>query len=269
MKRDFFRTLAQDLLTLEVNTIIKEDMSGIKMPPSRRQALYELARGYHLKLKELGVRDPVYWRFAGIRSFGELRDRAKYGIGEYEKRERRAPEEKKRELREDIKILERIRDQSSDMVGLFYELRENVRGLIERGEKGYRDVPEQKGREVLEQEEREGRLERAPAHTASQMWNNDIERKQMNGLADLDLTAEQVTRIRKAWEIGTERIVLQTVIQIDGDVTTRLSEGFAEAPDATVLRMHNDSIETSTRFWSNLVKTLAGIAGKGFEAILG
>lgn len=269
MEKPSFRTLAQDLLTLEINTIIKEDMSAIKMSPSRRQALHELSRGYHLKLKELKVRDPIYWQYAGMRSFGELRDRAKHGIQEYEKKERDAPEEKKEEFREKIRMLERIQDQSSNMVDVFYELRESVQDRMKRKEDGYRDVPEPKKREVLEREQKEGKLEPAAAHTDSQMWNNDIERKQMNALDDLDLAAEQVTRIRKAWEIGTERIILQTVIQIDGDVTTRLSERFAKKPDHTLLRIHNDSIETSTRFWSNLVKTLANIAGRAFEAILG
>ena len=70
------KKMAQDLLTLEINTIIKEEMSAVKMP-SARQALYELSRLYHKKLQEMGLREPIYWQYAGMRSFGELRDRAK------------------------------------------------------------------------------------------------------------------------------------------------------------------------------------------------
>lgn len=62
----------------------------------------------------------------------------------------------------------------------------------------------------------------------------------MNEIEDLDLTAEQVALIHKAWDVGTERIVLQTVIQIDGDVTTRISKRFAKNPDNTILQIHND-----------------------------
>ena len=137
------------------------------------------------------------------------------------------------------------------------------------GQTGYGDVPDSINVEVLEEKQRKGELEPPESHTDSELWNNDIARRRMNQIGDLDLTPQQITLIRKAWEIGTERIVLQTVIQIDGDVTTRLSERFAKTPNDTLLQIHNDSIETSTRFWSNLVKTLGDIAGRAFNAILG
>ncbi len=269
METSFFKTLAQDLLTLEINTIIKQDMSAVKMPPSRRQALHELSRGYHMKLEGLGAREPVYWQYAGMRSFGELRDRAKRGREKLEKKSRVVSEDEQRSVQEDIKILERIEDQSSSIVDMFYNLRQRVKGKMTSGEKGYQDVPSRVALEALEEKQKRGELQPAEPHTDSQMWNNDIARMQMNEIDDLDLTPQQVTLIRKAWEIGTERIVLQTVIQIDGDVTTRLSEGFSKNPNDTLLQIHNDSIETSTRFWSNLVDTLVKIAGRAFEAVLG
>jgi hypothetical protein len=269
MGMSFFKTLAQDLLTLEINTIIKQDMSAVKMPAQRRQALYELSKIYHLKLKELGVREPSYWQFAGIRSFGELRDCAKRGIPQFEKELKSATKGEQENIQETIKILERIQDQSSNIVDLFYNLRERVKDKMQRNAEGYGDVPDHIPLNVLQERERKGELEPAKSHIGSEMWNNDLDRRRMNQIEDLDLTPQQITLIRKAWEIGTERIVLQTVIQIDGDVTTRLSERFARNPNDTLLHIHNDSIEVSTRFWSNLVKTLANIAGRAFDAILG
>ena len=41
---------------------------------------HELARDYHLKLVEFGGPIPTYWIFAGLRSFEEMRIRAKEGI---------------------------------------------------------------------------------------------------------------------------------------------------------------------------------------------
>ncbi|MCP4986754.1 MAG: hypothetical protein GY928_12090 [Colwellia sp.] len=73
-------------------------MSAVKMPPSRRQVLYDIAKSYHIKLMDLGFRDPVYWKFAGQRSFGELRDRAKCGMEECENKLKTAPEEKKSDI---------------------------------------------------------------------------------------------------------------------------------------------------------------------------
>jgi hypothetical protein len=49
MAESWYKKLAQDVLTLEINTIIKEDMLAIKLPSSRRQALWELASMYNDK----------------------------------------------------------------------------------------------------------------------------------------------------------------------------------------------------------------------------
>jgi hypothetical protein len=253
MEKSFFKTLAEDLLKLEINTILKEDMSGAKMPSSRRQALYEIATDYHRKLADLKIREPVEWEYAGIRSFGELRDRAKTGIINLRKTLEGVPEDKREELEKEIKLVERIHAQSSNMVGLFYRLRaetENRKNLD-----GYFDAPEP--------------TEPAESHKASEKWNNDITRQRMNEIDDLYLAPEQITQIRKAWEIGTERIVMQTVIQIDGDVTTRLWQSFARNPNKTIMEIHNQSISISTEFWSNLVRTLADIAGEALNLILG
>lgn len=268
MEQSFFRVLAQDLLTLEINTIIKQDMSAVKMPAQRRQALYELAKAYHLKLQALQVRAPIYWQYAGIRSFGELRDRAKKGMEQFEKKLRTASPEEQEKIQEDIKMLERIQDQSANIVDMFYKLRERFQKEREAGESGYAEIPDL-AVEELEEKQKRGELTPAASHTASEMWNNDISRSRMNQIADLDLTPQQITLLRKAWEIGTERIILQTVIQIDGDITTRLSERFASNPHPTLLQIHNDSIITATQFWSNLVQTLTSIAGRAFQAIVG
>jgi hypothetical protein len=253
MEKSFFKTLAEDLLNLEINTILKEDMSGAKMPSSRRQALYEIASDYNKKLAELGIRKPVSWEYAGIRSFGELRDRAKTGMATLGKTLESVPRDKKEELGKEIKLVERIYSQSSNMVGLFYRLRAKTENRKHLG--GYLDAPEQ--------------AEPAKSHETSEKWNNDITRQRMNEIDDLDLNPEQVTQIRKAWEIGTERIVMQTVIQIDGDITTRLWQSFASSPNKTIMEIHNQSISISTEFWSNLVKTLGDIAGKTLNLILG
>ena len=259
--------MAQDLLTLEINTIIKEEMSAVKMP-SARQALYELSRLYHKKLQEMGLREPVYWQYAGMRSFGELRDRAKRGTEKMKKKLETASEDEKENICENIKILERIQEQSSGIVGIFHQLRESVKDKIGKTA-GYSDVPEPVKIKILEDMKNKGELEPAKSHRESEMWNNDIDRQRMNEIEDLNLRPEQIALIRKAWEIGTEKIVLQTIIQIDGDVTTRISKHFSKNPDDTVLHIHNDSISISTEFWSTLVKTLTEIAGRTFKTIFG
>ena len=53
--RDYLKNLAADLLTLEVNTIVKEQTTSSKMPATKRVALLEIARGYRELLVDYGL----------------------------------------------------------------------------------------------------------------------------------------------------------------------------------------------------------------------
>ena len=266
MPESYFKKLAEDLLNIEINTIVKSDMSATKLPSSRRQALYELAADYHAKLEQYRVRAPAYWVYAGMRSFGELRDRAKEGAREYEKKIGTSPLDDHPGLREKIKMLERIQYQSSQVVGMFKRLEQKVKNKTAKQTPGYLSAPEPKKLEELEKLDKN---ERAATDKGSQLWNNDIDRSDMNEVPDLELTPDDVTLIRKAWEIGTQQIQLQTVIQVDGDVATYISESFLRSSDKRLLTIHNDSIVTAVGFWQSLVKTLGEIVGKAFNVILG
>ena len=263
MAENPLRTLAEDLLNLEINTIIKAEMSAVKLPSSRRQALYELSAIYSGQLEELQAREPICWEFSGMRSFGELRDRAKDGMRKYQDQLRQAPPQERLGLLEHIKMLERIQDQSSQVVGMFKRLEQRVKDKTDKKVQGFSPPPD------LIDVDKTAKGECEKPHYASELWNNDIDRTRMNEIADLDLKPDQITMIRKAWEIGTERILLQTVIQLDGDVTTRISERFAGSPVPTLLNIHNESIGIATGFWSSLVKTFGEMFGKTIEALLG
>jgi hypothetical protein len=103
----------------------------------------------------------------------------------------------------------------------------------------------------------------------SMAWNNDIDRRDMLRAPELDLDAVQVSLIRKIWEIGTERIILQTVISADGDVTTRMSERFARNYNETVLGIHHAAVNHSVDFWSGLVRTVGELASGFLAKLLG
>ncbi|MEL6537167.1 MAG: hypothetical protein AAFQ98_17230 [Bacteroidota bacterium] len=62
--------------------------------------------------------------------------------------------------------------------------------------------------------------------------------------------------VRKMLDIGTEVVVMQTRIGIDGDITTRIAQRFADRPVQFILDMHNDGINMSVRFWEKIVDTL-------------
>lgn len=62
--------------------------------------------------------------------------------------------------------------------------------------------------------------------------------------------------LRKSIDIGVEHIIMQTRIGIDGDITTRVAQSFADEPIQFVLNMHNTSIEISVNFWNKIFDTL-------------
>ena len=268
MTKPFFKKIAEDLLNLEINTIIKSEMSAEKMPETNREALYSIARTYGKKLGTLKIREPIYWEFGGIRSFEELKERAKSGNKVLNDRLKTTEKEnKKDEIRRDIFLLERISAQSDRIVKLFERLKDELGGMIKKSNNDNSDIPENRTADELRKLKKNGAFENGEPHTDSEKWNNDIDVNQMRKIKDFDLEPEDITLIRKVWEIGVDRIVLKTVVQIDGDVTTRISEIFSKNPNNMVLKMHNDSISTSTAYWSNLFKAFVELTGNTIAAI--
>lgn len=69
----------------------------------------------------------------------------------------------------------------------------------------------------------------------------------------------EVMLLRKIWEIGTEDIAVQTIVQLDGDVMTRIVPRFAGDDSRTLLEVHSSGVATSVAFWSRLVEAMASL----------
>ena len=80
---------------------------------------------------------------------------------------------------------------------------------------------------------------------------------------ELDLDLRQLMVIKKANDIGTEKVILQTVIGMDGDVTTRISKAFANQPVTFINDMHHEAIGISVDFWKSLITVVVEL-GKNF-----
>jgi hypothetical protein len=100
---------------------------------------------------------------------------------------------------------------------------------------------------------------------------NDHSRRALNGVAEsgddapakpkpLRLAAPELVLIRKIWELGCEQIVMQTVVQLDGDVVTRLSADIESDQHQLIHRLHADGVRVATHSWQFLVETLVGFA---------
>lgn len=103
--------------------------------------------------------------------------------------------------------------------------------------------------------------------TRNQLLHSDLRDKEV----PLDaIRPDQRATIRKIWEVGTERVVVQTCVQLDGDVVTRISEDLievhSEAIRGLILQAHRDSIDTGLRHWQSLVdvaiRLFSGFLGK-------
>jgi hypothetical protein len=226
--RERVRTLAENLLSLEVNTIVKPQIIAQKMPVPEH-ALIDIANLYRDALRRYVPELPVPVQGAlesspAPEAFSSVLD---------EKRDRRASLEVLDEIRtvaqcisensaaraslsdEKLQLISRIWDNSDQLKGIFNRLGAHV--VLERGG------------------------EKSPS--------------------PIELEPAEIVLLRKVWEVGLEVVVVQSVIQIDGDVFTRVREDRMAAKNlSTVLEVHDRAINTSVRFWTNLVELLGTLA---------
>lgn len=276
------KSIASELLTLEVNTILKENTTGAKMPVNKRLALRDIIERYRKTLIEYGVcekatgtppsvdasgREKFLLRFrgAGEYSFYEVKRAANQGKKYYETLlPRMQTEEQSENLKERIQMLYRIERQSANFIGMFKLQRTTLEIDKKQGQEGYDN--EFNGKEVI------SKYSPYPSQMGSYKWNNDIELKEMNEVPMLEFSTEQITQIRKAWELGTQQVLLQTVVQIDGDVTSYLTPKFIKLPDelrTMVMNFHQSSTNEATSHWSSFFKVLSDLSGKAFSSIFG
>ena len=102
-----------------------------------------------------------------------------------------------------------------------------------------------------------GILERNAAKMASAAKSADakalrgMERDALTEMWPISLSDR--AEIRKIWEVGTESVLMQTVIQIEGDVITRMNSAVARGQHPEIIEVHKQSIEISLRMWGQLV----------------
>lgn len=86
---------------------------------------------------------------------------------------------------------------------------------------------------------------------------------------DIELLPAELMSIRKIWDIGTEEIVMQTVIQLGGDVTARVNSAYTTERDQPLLKIHDNSVVTSISTWNKLVETVGAFLESAARLALG
>jgi hypothetical protein len=262
-----FKTIAENLLTLEVNTIIKPNLMATKMPSNRREALLEISRDYHFALVELECRDPIIWTSGGVMAFLELRSRAIQGAKVINDIKHLLSKDDRQHYLEKQVILNRIQSQSEQLISMFialakvknpnFDLQTHIKAMTAKVETAAKD-------NHTTAEELSKIYEVSDGDNC--VWNNDLPRGKMQDIDDLDLTPTQVNLVRKIWEIGTEQVVLQTVIHADGDITSRISESLLYEPNPILFQLHHESVQGAVGFWVNLVETIGKMTVNFFQS---
>jgi hypothetical protein len=245
-----------DLTHLEINTIIKDEMNATKAPASPRLILHNLAGKYDLKLISLGDKYAEYIEnpgrkgdnlFRGERvkegsgyvAFQELSERAKSSVDLLNANKNRLPVPADY-IEADIMMLKRIQTISNDIRRIL-----KMDGVdpceIDLKKSGKSGSVLKKSNKYFDFDDPETVI------TFRTMKSSEAEKYELN----LDL--RQLLVIKKANDIGTERVVLQTIIGLDGDVTTRISKAFADQPISFINEMHHEAIGISVEFWKSLI----------------
>jgi hypothetical protein len=277
-----FVDLARSLLTLEINTVLKSGMSAEKMPLAG-DALIDIAQDYYVFLcgqidafgnRETKTLDP--WAAALSESFdwGRAPFTAPEGAA---KPERYIPAF----IGRDLPGNDRNRGTT---VEVFDSLREVASWLREMQDR-IRDVAGNPGAgpEVIAAA---GRIDRDATPVLMRIQRNSdqindiLRRRGLDTVSYLrgmdedtrripDLKTADIVVIRKAWDVGTEVVIMQSTIQIDGDVVTRVLKGRDTATNSTMIGVHRDAVDVSFRYWSFMVEALGRFAGKAVNTLVG
>jgi hypothetical protein len=249
---DQLRELAQDLVTLEVNTIVKENMTAERMP-SLPNALLDVAREYmrvfSVLRADIGAffpwaeRQDEAWKAIQVKlvdpgvaydfprlpdpvSFGHLFECLRWGA---QNTRRALAGASQRPTMDQLLLLERIESNC-----------DTLRTLLDR-------YPVLRDAEV-----------RAAEIRAERAIFIDPKTRQT-----VRPSARDVLIVRKIWDVGVEEVVAQTAIQLDGDVVSRLSPRVAYDPERAtqLLALHQQGVDTAVGNWRALFEAARAILG--------
>jgi hypothetical protein len=87
------------------------------------------------------------------------------------------------------------------------------------------------------------------------------------------LKSDDLALVRKAWEVGVECVLMQTCVQIDGDVLTRISEELLNECTVNkrdvIMEAHKRSLEIGLSHWRALVQVASELVGDAFRKLTG
>lgn len=237
------------LLNLEINTIIKENMTAERMP-ALPHAILDIAGEYALQLVQSGVDVTVFQRTpeparASLDPWACLRSG-------------NAPTFDQDELRVWSDTFDALRwaAKRANSVAEAGQQDKVARSVLDRicnnSDTVKAILVRIKDLEFVKAKPNRMELVQSP-----------FESKDWKGVSTNDWLA-----IKKIWEVGTEEIVAQTIIQLDGDVCTRFRPQANPGTAELILSVHQSSTDVAISSWRYLVDVVVKIAGATAGALL-
>lgn len=258
------RDLGQDLTNIEVNTILADGMTGRKMPPYP-EALYDIADRYARCLVDDVGLDLIDF-FNQARALEEAR--APSGVT--------SASDLRPAFLAGTAVPEALTNGAED----FRRLRWAAKAVIDH----QRSVPPRDP--VLEPEvltivnrihRHSGQLELVVGKLLEEAGADDLigvdgdalYRKLRDPKIQVPVApAVDLTRIRKIWELGVDRIVLQSVLQLDGDIVFRADKNLDLKAREALVKAHREFVELGVNHWRAMFELLANLMGSVFDRLI-
>ena len=250
--QDSLSDLAHDLINIEVNTIRATGITGRKMP-SWPHALIDIAAIYRRYLLTTAHVDlQPFWRKSNdddlaVESSRFLESAQTDGL------EAKTDEVTFSRLRYAAAWALNNRNDANHPVNedereILFRIRRNcdqIKGLLRtiKGNDRYKDFVGRSRSELAQSYETKGTV--AP-----------------------NLPTASLVQIRKIWDIGVDKVMLQTVIQLDGDVINRVTPD-ASDPQAPIWQAHEKMIGLGMTHWRTMFEILSRLVGGVFKVLLG
>jgi hypothetical protein len=237
---------ARSLLNLEINTIVRDSMTGEPMPPVPH-ALLDVARDYANMLCALGVNLPRYFDAGAgdpsqivpgwldppgsvsdsltvsVETFDRIRWAAKWANSAGDLRARIPPSNRV--------LLDRIVNNA-----------DAIKEIFKRFDSG---------------------MSQFFGKTRAQLVSLAIEPD------SYVIEPNDLIVLQKIWDLGVEEIVAQTVVHLSGDVTTRIQDALRSPGSDPLFAIHRQSIDVSINCWKALLDAVREIAGTAVRVLLG
>ena len=236
------RRVASDLLTIEVNTIIKPCMTARKMPPPP-VALFDIVANYSDYLVRSAQLLPDKSTVAsldlsppatnGRDSFSRVLENAEFLEKQFSQEEFVDSDENDKRMAR-VVILRRISHYCHLMGNIIKDLQTQ-----------------------------------STAQSDFDFWNAGHAElyDHYNKAMDISIDPHYVALIRKSWDMGVEQVVMQTVIQLDGDMISRIQKGYEREEFHGLQQLHLATCRMGVETWQTMTQLVIHFieeAGKAF-----